>query len=232
MIENRGEIDFRFFLQKPDSLFGPKFKFIPEAGLLKKGEQQVIKIMFNSDILGTFSEEFLWELEVCENNLFLQHGIYFFSKGSPDKLSLCCKGQVVGPTFHFDSHALNFGKLSHGFLSERTAKIVNTSLIPMTYVLHIPSENSDQKIEFLITPQSGTIPPLGSALIKVEFTPRFIKTYEDFLYVDVEAVGEDLLRLPIFAESIVPEVCACRQIFRIPLSLINPRFRFRCAPQY
>ncbi|KAJ3416712.1 hypothetical protein HDV05_000542 [Chytridiales sp. JEL 0842] len=189
IIENRGEIDFHYSLVKPNSLFGPKFQFFPESGCLKRGEQQLIRIQFNCDILGTFSEEFMWDLE-----------------GSPDKLSLCCKGNVVGPTFYFNSPSLDFGKLAYGFLSERTTTIVNTSHIPMTFVLRIPSEEQEQRSEFFVTPQRGTIPPMGTAQVKLEFTPRSIKRYEDYLSVDVDSVGEDLLRLPILAESLVPEI--------------------------
>ncbi|KAJ3184326.1 hypothetical protein HK101_009853, partial [Irineochytrium annulatum] len=190
LLENRGEIEFRFSIVKPDTMFGPKFSFVPESGVLGVGKTQAIRIQFHSDILGVFTEEFAWKLE-----------------GSMERLSLTFRGNVVGPVFHFQVPELDFGRLSHGFLSCRTLTLINTSHIPMTFKLRIPNSLSDgSDPEFVLNPDSGTISSLGTIDIRVEFTPHSIKKYEEVLVVDVDRVGTDLLLLPVLADSIVPEV--------------------------
>ncbi|ORY39534.1 hypothetical protein BCR33DRAFT_853320, partial [Rhizoclosmatium globosum] len=189
-LENRGDIDFKFTLLKPDSQFGPKFQFRPDFGVLRVGEQQLIEVSFNSDILGTFSEVLEWELEGASENLFLN-----------------LSGKVIGPTFHFNLPQLDFGQLSYGFPATSSFQILNTSLIPMDFLLNMNMDNgitSDQ--EFSITPRTGIIPPLQNIDIKVLFTPKYLKKYSEVLCVDVAGVGENLQQLAIFADSIVPEV--------------------------
>lgn len=202
LLENRGEIDFGYSLIKPSTMFGPKFSFSPERGRLKVGQQQLIRIHFASDILGSFHEEFFWTME-----------------GAPEKLSVIFKGHVVGPTFHFDVPELNFGQLSYDFQTSRTVTLINTSHIPMEYSLSIPGSESRAMIpavtavlatsvdtEFVVTPSAGIIEPLGSMQVTVQFTPRKIRIYDEYLSVSILGVGEDLKRLPISAESLVPEI--------------------------
>ncbi|KAJ3408149.1 hypothetical protein HDU80_006663 [Chytriomyces hyalinus] len=190
-LENRGDIDFNFSKIKPDTLFGPKFTFTPERGLLKVGQQQLIKVFFTSDILGTFSEVLQWELE-----------------GAPERLTLLLNGRVIGPTFHFEIPQLDFGQLSYGFPTAKSFKIHNTSQISMVYNLRMNQEAGFDGLasEFSIVPQFGTIPPMSSAAIKVHFTPKSVKKYAECICVDVDSVGENLQQLPIFADSIVPKI--------------------------
>jgi len=63
-LENKGDIDVKFKLLPKDTLFGPKFSFSPDIGIIKAGNKQPIDIIFNPDILGEFCEEFLWNIEV------------------------------------------------------------------------------------------------------------------------------------------------------------------------
>jgi hypothetical protein len=58
--------------------------------------------------------------------------------------------------------------------------------------------------EFSITPSSGLLPPQSKVKLLVEFVPHFIKKYDTWLIVDVEDVGDELMRLPISARSSVP----------------------------
>ncbi|RKO94829.1 hypothetical protein BDK51DRAFT_29881 [Blyttiomyces helicus] len=188
-IENRGEIDVHYTLKDSNTLFGPKFHFDPPEGVLRTGEEQAIRIVLHSDILGEFSEEFKFALQ-----------------GSPDPLTLVFKGRVVGPTFHFDIPELDFGKLSYGFKTRSTVSLINTSNICMTYALRLPTDGEIANEEFEIEPAAGEIPALGRQVISVDFTPKRVKSYSMHLSVDVESVGEDLYQLPILAESIVPEI--------------------------
>ena len=64
VLENEGNIPSKFNLLDNQSLFGPKFTFTPNQGVLQVGEQKVIEVAFESDVLGQFKEEFTFELEV------------------------------------------------------------------------------------------------------------------------------------------------------------------------
>ncbi|KAJ3036631.1 hypothetical protein HDV00_002527 [Rhizophlyctis rosea] len=188
LLENRGDIDVSFSLVESKTLFGSKFSFEPTSGVLKIGQQQAIEVSFGSDMLGEFFEEFAWNL-----------------KGSPTPLTLSFRGHVVGPTFHFSVPSLNFHKVSYGFLNTDTISLVNTSSIAMTYTLRIPTEHNKLG-EFTIDPASATIPPMDSQKITVGFTPKQIMQYNTWLSVDIQSVGEDLQRLVLRGESIVPSI--------------------------
>lgn len=59
--------------------------FTPSTGILRVGQSLPILISFNPDALGEFSEDFPFVLQ-----------------GAADPLVLSLRGNVVGPTFHFD----------------------------------------------------------------------------------------------------------------------------------
>jgi hydrocephalus-inducing protein len=71
-VQNTGDIDVNFDLIPLSTPFSNKFEFIPRSGTLSVGEHQNIVIEFNSDIIGVFSEEFLFELDV---NIILMEGL-------------------------------------------------------------------------------------------------------------------------------------------------------------
>ncbi|KAJ3226665.1 hypothetical protein HK099_004409 [Clydaea vesicula] len=187
-MENLGDIDIHYSLSDSKSLFSSKFKFQPNKGILKVGEQSLHEITFCSDILGEFSEEFLLLME-----------------GSADPLVFTAKGSVVGPTFNFDIPSLDFGNLAYGFLTTKTFNLINTSKIPMMFHLRIP-EIDEGGTEFVITPVCGSIPAMGLQKIQVDFRPMLVGTYNSCLIVDVESVGQDMFRIDINAKSIVSEV--------------------------
>ncbi|KAI9356512.1 hypothetical protein DFJ73DRAFT_958267 [Zopfochytrium polystomum] len=189
LLENRGEIEFGYSLIRPGTLFGPKFSIFPEKGRLKTGQQQVIHVKFVSEVLGSFHEEFRWELE-----------------GAPDKLCTLFYGSVVGPNFHFGASELNFGQLSYGFLDTQSVELVNSSHIPMEFSLAMSCGEDGEENEFQVTPSAGRIAPLESVQISVAFTPKSIRSYDEYLWVDVKGVGEQLKKLPILAQSVVPEI--------------------------
>ena len=43
-LENRGEVEASYALVKPDTLFGPKFTFTPQEGILQPGGLQAIEV--------------------------------------------------------------------------------------------------------------------------------------------------------------------------------------------
>ena len=78
----RGEIPAQFKLLPFESPYASKFSFRPREGTLDVGEVKTIRVQLQSDLLGTFSDTFLWSLN-----------------GSSDALKLQFKGCIVGPKF-------------------------------------------------------------------------------------------------------------------------------------
>ena len=108
-----------------------------------------------------------------------------------------------------------------GFTNTLNCKLFNTAPVPMSYVLRIPNdgdakvkasqtvqESMDEKSsgvsvaprEFTVHPASGMLRANASIDVSLEFTSNTLKTYELGLVVDVEHVGEEVLRLPIHAK--------------------------------
>lgn len=63
-LDNQGEIIAFYQLIPNDSLFGSKFNFEPSEGMLGVGQKEMVKVSFSSDVLGEFSEDFEWSLQV------------------------------------------------------------------------------------------------------------------------------------------------------------------------
>ena len=188
-LENHGDIVADYALRPSETPFGPKFKFVPDQGSLMVGESHDIEVTFQSEILGEFSEHF-----------------HFLLRGTSKPLSAHFKGHVVGPTFHFDVDELDFGVVSYEFLNNKVVSLFNTSEIPMTFALRVPQDGKFLDKEFDISPSTGTIEPDGRIEISVDFISTHVRTYEMYLTVDVESVGEGLLSIPITAECRLPEV--------------------------
>lgn len=67
-----------------------------------------------------------------------------------------CGAQVVGPSYGLSVRELNFGVVSYSYRYAQTLEVMNTSEIPMTYVLRIPQ---DEAAEFTCTPATDCILP-------------------------------------------------------------------------
>lgn len=92
----------------------------------------------------------------------------------------------------------------------------------MTFRLRVPSAQGDDNStlgydddvkektpserEFMITPEYGSIPPMGTQQVQVDFKPRSVGAYNRQLVVDVESVGPRMKSLDIQAHSIAPRV--------------------------
>ncbi len=97
---------------------------------------------------------------------------------------------------------------------------MNTALVPMVFSLRVPGDGVGDSImslneydstiseagsslppkEFEITPANGTIPSQSDIKVKVDFCSNSIKKYDLSLVVDVEGVGDEIVRLPITAK--------------------------------
>eukprot|EP00116_Pleurobrachia_bachei_P004133 sb/3464395/ len=153
LLENRGEIPIDFSLISPDTVFGKLFSFFPDSGHIPVGDLQLIKIVFQSNILGTFSEEFKFKIE-----------------GAKDINKIRMHGTVIGPTFHFNTECVKFGVVSYGFVHSQIVTISNTSDIAMRYKLRIPDDTNARHIpgekrqycggaEFEVSPDEGVLSP-------------------------------------------------------------------------
>ncbi|NWI85348.1 HYDIN protein, partial [Pitta sordida] len=224
---NKGPIESAFRLIPPTTAMGSCFTFLPQEGIVAPGGLQAIRISFRSTILGEFKEEF-----------------WFSVTGSPEPVTLTIRGCVIGPTFHCNVPALHFGDVSFGFPYTMSCRLTNTSLVPMTFNLHIPedglgepsvtsfvqiSNNAHRSwrngarglmepMEFTIKPCRGTIRALGFQDIQVTLCSNTVGQYVVELVVDVDDVGK-VLALPLTARCVVPS-----------LRVLNPVLAFgRCC---
>ena len=118
----------------------------------------------------------------------------------------------------------NFLKLTNvsGFSCTQSCILFNTSLVPMTYHLRIPSDGTDRSIpatsrldndeiyksltapksvkEFNIVPPGGTLEPMSKQKIDVTLVSNSRRKYDVSLVVDVENVGEEVLSVNITAK--------------------------------
>ena len=194
ILENTGDIAAEYKLLQPESIFGPLFSFHPNEGCVDIGELQLIKIIFTSHILGTFTETFKFALN-----------------GAPKNLELRIHGTVIGPTFKFDTNKLKFGNVSFGFVHSKVLTLQNTSGVVMRYQLRIPDDVYGQHNlglkrksycganEFDIAPGEGSLNPGQSVKLQIDFTPTNLGKYDKELVVDVHGVGKEVLKIPITA---------------------------------
>ncbi|KAI8900319.1 hypothetical protein BC833DRAFT_523632 [Globomyces pollinis-pini] len=189
MLENHGVIPTKFQLMEQKTLFGPCFSFNPSSGNILVGEQILITVTFIPEMLGTFKEEFQWELE-----------------GGTKPLVVIFEGNTIGPTFKFDVEKLHIPQACYGFSVEHGFQLENTSQIPMGYQLEILSDDPSLIDDFTLIPTSGVIDPLSSNSIILEFLPTKIQTYSLSIAVNIDNIGRNLLQLPVEAESMVPEI--------------------------
>ena len=178
---NRVCIPCEYALMRKDTPFGKRFKFTPERGTLGVGETHTIKIELNSDLLGSVCEDFEFSMQ-----------------GTSETLKLRVKGEIVGPTFHFDAEKLDFGLVSHGFTSSQYICLYNTCEIPMKFRLRVLGD--EDRGEFKIFPESATLEPEDRVEIRVDMIPMSVQSYECHLMIDVEDVGQGLLSVPIYAK--------------------------------
>jgi hypothetical protein len=188
-IKNKGDIPAQWTFMSSLTRFGNKFQFSPTNGYLLPNQSQTMSIRFESDILGEFSEYFRFALQ-----------------GNEDMLVCQIKGQVIGPTFHFDANSIDFGTVSFDYLHATNVRLVNTSKVPMSYNLHIPQDGTYLKKEFNIEPSRGTLAPKESVEVLVEFIPTSVKVYDYSLAVDVLGVGDMLLSIPVTAECVISAI--------------------------
>ncbi|XP_028665442.1 hydrocephalus-inducing protein homolog [Erpetoichthys calabaricus] len=230
LLANKGDIDAIFTLVPPVSALGACFTFNPSEGIVLPGGFQAIHVKFSSGILGDFQEDFQFSVD-----------------SSPQNISITFRGCVIGPTFHFNIPALNFGDVPYGFPQTLNCCLNNTSLVPIMFSLRISGDGSadasmtsttqvadmsrtswrsnSQALnlrEFTVTPSRGTIRSLSLMDVEVTLCSNTVKQYEVALVVDIEGVGEEVLALPILARCVIP-----------PLRLVSPVLEFgRCFLDY
>ncbi|XP_039554354.1 hydrocephalus-inducing protein-like, partial [Passer montanus] len=205
---NNGPIEAPFKLIPPSTAMGSCFTFQPQEGIVAPSTLQAISVSFCPTILGQFEEEFCFDVSE-----------------SPEPVTFTIRGYVMGPTFHFDVSALDFGDVSFGFPRTLNCCLFNTSLTPMVFHLYIPGDglgepsidSSTQMCkcssqswrkeaqglrrprEFDIRPCRGTVRALGSQDIKVTLCSNTVGEYKLQLVLDVDDVGEKVLALPLTA---------------------------------
>jgi hydrocephalus-inducing protein len=187
---NAGNIDAPFAVAVPDTKFARNFTISPSEGVIKPGEHQVLRVVFRSDQLGAFDEEFTLNVTGC----------------SPNQLpSTRFSGQVIPPTFRMAKEEFDFGTIAYNFPVKRGNTLLNTSLVPLEYRLRLPAEFKEAE-DFLLEPSTGTLAPGAEAEIFLNLHPQIVGFYDLFVLVDVVGVAEGLLTVPISATCVAPQV--------------------------
>ena len=242
VLENHGDIDCEYSLSPNNSLFASRFSFAPARGHLKSRQQQIVEVLFCSDMLGDFNEAFVWYLA-----------------GQPEPLPLNLKGRVVGPQFHFSlqdgvnfgtgptdlkasvpvpvtgtvlGSALNIASCCHAQSPSASSnrrpffcttlprfRCVSVSAFRLKMASRIPSLRScrQQALFYLMANRRSVHPRLlhpsqidalepTNLQVRLDFISSAVQKYDLALLVDVEAVGDSLLSLPIIAECVVPPI--------------------------
>ncbi|XP_064242899.1 hydrocephalus-inducing protein homolog isoform X1 [Passer domesticus] len=221
---NNGPIEAPFKLIPPSTAMGSCFTFQPQEGIVAPSTLQAISVSFCPTILGQFEEEFCFDVSE-----------------SPEPVTFTIRGYVMGPTFHFDVSALDFGDVSFGFPRTLNCCLFNTSLTPISFHLYIPGDGlgepsvySSTQIrkcssqswrkeaqglrrprEFDIRPCRGTVRALGSQDIKVTLCSNTVGKYKLQLVLDVDDVGEKVLALPLTARCVVPSLRVLNPVVKL-----------------
>ncbi|TMW60398.1 hypothetical protein Poli38472_000440 [Pythium oligandrum] len=189
-IQNKGEIPAVYSLIPVHPPEGMTLRVEPNQGTLAVNEMCKIEVSFSSQRLGDVFQP-----------------IQFALQGSEEKLSVRFKAVVVPPVFRFDVDQVDFGAISYSFPQTKSVKLINASKIAMNYTLCIRDEaHPSKRKEMGLDPSEGRLASYGEQEIEIHFTPMQIKSYEYSLVVNVAGVTSDLLRLPILAQSFVPDV--------------------------
>ena len=215
VLENVGEIPARFELVAEDGPSGPAFAFDPPSGELDVNGSMTISATFTPSLIGAFSQR-----------------IYCLLDGASSHPFVSFRGVVIGPTFHADIDALDFGQVSFGFLSSTSFTLYNTSEIPMEFRLRVLGDGQFLDRQFDVIPSHDTIPPKSNISIQVDFMPATVSSISTQLVVDIEAVGTAVLSLPISAVCRVPSIelatplldfgaCFISHPYTSPITLIN-----------
>ncbi|XP_059848459.1 hydrocephalus-inducing protein homolog isoform X2 [Hypanus sabinus] len=215
LMMNKGAIHAAYSLMPAFTPIGSCFSINPSSGSLLPGDYQVLDVTFKSNILGEFQEDLMFSVEGC-----------------PQPISVTFKGCVIGPTFNFNVPSLNFGEISYGFPSTISCRLINTSIVAMTFNLWVAGDGTAEVTpasdnysldgrrvlswtnigygvkpkEFTIKPNYGTIKAQEEMEIQVTLCSNTVKKYESALVVDIEQVGQEVLAIPVSARCVVPIV--------------------------
>ena len=206
LIRNKGYIPGEFSLVQPAALtaISRSFRFSPSQGLLQPGGVQAVEISFSypQEHPSKFSEEFEWAVS-----------------GANEHLKLTITGSVTKPTFTLSHDELNFGMIAYGFPIQRELTITNTSSVQMKCRLRVPQDGEITQgavsgrapcpslvREFSITPETCSIISGHSHLIRVEFSPRSVKSYSVRMLLDILGVSDAVCSVPILAHVRVPAI--------------------------
>ncbi|XP_077046009.1 hydrocephalus-inducing protein homolog [Agelaius phoeniceus] len=147
---NQGALDAPFTYIPSATKVGFCFKFAPKEGIIAAGGSQSVQISFSATVLGSFEEEFQFNVA-----------------GSPRPAILTIKGSVTAPSLHFDLPELDFGDISFDhFEPAPDWDLGNTKSLHLEACSSCPSaggtENrvttpQERLSEFVIFFQSGVI---------------------------------------------------------------------------
>ncbi|NXK33470.1 HYDIN protein, partial [Piprites chloris] len=218
ILTNKGPVKACFKLIPPTTAYGSCFTFQPQQGIVPPHGILPIQIFFSSTTLGEFYEEFQFDVTA-----------------SPKPVNLNIRGHVTGLSLHFSTGGLDFNNVSFGFPHTMSCRLINNSVVPITFHLRIPEDGQGQPSltsfdqtkdnahqywekgtlaqrrekpkEFTITPSTGTIPSEGFQEIGVTLCSNDVGRYDTEMVVDVDGFGKEVLSLRLKARCVIPELC-------------------------
>ncbi|XP_027749345.1 hydrocephalus-inducing protein homolog, partial [Empidonax traillii] len=217
MLVNKGDIDTPFELVPSTTSYGSCFSFLPQKGIIPPNGFQSLQISFSSTTLGEFYEKFQFNVTA-----------------SPKPVTFTIRGQVTGLSLNFSTGTLDFNDVSFGFPHTLSCRLINTSVVPITFHLRIPEDGQGQPSltsfdqmkdndhpswekgtltqfhekpkEFTITPSTGTIHARGFQEITVTLCSNDVGQYDCDMVVDVDGFGKEVLALRLKARCVIPDL--------------------------
>jgi len=187
VVINKGEIDGKLQLIPNNSAFGSRFTFNPSDIVVPANSKSLIEMSFISSKLGKFREVFEFTIDGCD-----------------EPLRINVKGEVIGPTLHIEPKEIEFGIVSLGFEHETEFSIFNTSLVELDY--RIVSDRIFVGADFEIIPSQEKMAPESESKVKLKLKPNMEGIFACNLEMNVPGIGENVVRIPVQAESRIPEI--------------------------
>ncbi|CAG5085222.1 Oidioi.mRNA.OKI2018_I69.PAR.g10844.t1.cds [Oikopleura dioica] len=192
VMKNRGEIEGIFSIREKKSEIRNQFSFDPTEGIVMKDGYQLINLSIDAQLLGSFEEEFKFEID-----------------GTNTELSLKVSGEVIAPSMSFELEKLNLGLISTSFEKSTTISLKNISLVPVNFVI----KSTAREISFDIN--EGFLEAEESVELELVYNGDEQKAFEGSVYVDIPNIAERVAVLPIKAQVQSPPVQLTESILDI-----------------
>ncbi|XP_053571638.1 LOW QUALITY PROTEIN: deleted in lung and esophageal cancer protein 1 [Bombina bombina] len=152
------------------------------------------------------------EFELCVTggqSGFISQKVNCYIRHSPEPIVLHMEATFKGPVVSMEVPSLDFGLIKLGNKSISVFTIQNKSPLPANWSMYESraclAETHREVSQLFVHPDSGKLPPLGSATVSVIFQPLVCQRLQTVLDLEIEQ-GERS-HLPVTADVQIPQVC-------------------------